>query len=168
MGVLRYSIWIDAAPDKVWSAWTDLDLIPRWQTGSPRVADVTGDGGIGTSYSVHRGKTSARTAILVADAPSRSVSRTSALLGLRFDLEARLTPERGGTSLALEARTEWPRGIGWFGRVVEAFVLSPREAERELVNLKAIVEVDGPAPAQGRQRTSADDTGEQPPDPEAL
>ena len=140
MGVLRYAIWIDDGPGNVWSAWTDLDLIPRWQTGSPRVADVTGDGRVGTSYSVHRGPTSARTTIITAEAPSRHVSRTSALLGLRFDLEARLTPERGGTSLALEARTAWPRGLGLFGRVVEAFVLSPREAERELANLKALIE----------------------------
>ena len=146
MGVLRYSIWVDAAPEAVWSAWTDLDLIPRWQTGSPRVADVTGDGGVGTSYSVHRGPTRARTTIIMAEAPFRYVSRTSALLGLRFDLEARLTPERGGTSLALEARTAWPRGLGWFGRGVEAFVLSPRETERELTNLKAIVEAGDTRP----------------------
>jgi uncharacterized protein YndB with AHSA1/START domain len=146
MGVLRYSIWVDAAPEAVWSAWTDLDLIPRWQTGSPRVADVTGDGGVGTSYAVRRGPMSSRTTIIAAEAPSRYVSRTHALLGLRFDLEARLTPERGGTHLALEARTEWPRGLSWFGRVVEAFVLSPREAERELANLKAIVEAGDPRP----------------------
>lgn len=146
MGVLRYSIWVDAAPEAVWSAWTNLDLIPRWQTGSPRVADVTGDGGVGTYYSVRRGPTSARTTIIMAEAPSRYVSRTSALLGLQFDLEARMTPESGGTSLALEARTEWPRGIGWFGRVVEAFVLSPREAERELANLKAIIEAGDTRP----------------------
>jgi uncharacterized protein YndB with AHSA1/START domain len=168
MGALRYSIWVDTAPEAVWSVWTDLDLIPRWQTGSPRVADVIGDGGVGTFYSVRRGPTSARTTIIVAEAPSRYVSRTHALLGLRFDLEARLTPERGGTYLALEARTEWPRGLRWFGRVVEAFVLSPREAERELANLKAIVEADRPAPAQGRQSTAAGDLGERLPEPEGM
>jgi uncharacterized protein YndB with AHSA1/START domain len=140
MGVLRYSVWIDAAPDAVWSAWTDIDLIPRWQTGHPRVADVTGGVGVGARYSVHRGPTRSQTTVVVADAPSRYVSKTQALLGLRFDVEAQLTPERGGTRLALEARTEWPRGLGWLGRGVEAFVLSPHEAERELANLKAIVE----------------------------
>ena len=157
MGVLRYSIWVDAAPESVWSAWTDLGLIPRWQTGSPRVADVTGDGGVGTSYSVRRGPTSSRTTIIMAEAPFRHVSRTSALLGLRFDLEARLAPERGGTSLALEARTEWPRGLGWIGRVVEAFVLSPREAERELANLKVIIETGEPTTAQRRPSAAAGD-----------
>lgn len=146
MGVLRYSVWVDAAPESVWSAWTDLALIARWQTGSPRVADVTGEGGVGTSYSVRRGRTSARTTIIEAEAPVRYVARTSALLGLRFDVEARLTPERGGTILALEARTAWPRGLGWPGRVVEAFVLSPREAERELANLKAIIEAGNTRP----------------------
>lgn len=140
MGVLRYSVWIDATPDAVWSAWTDLDLIPRWQTGHPRVASVTGDGGVGTSYSVHRGRSESRTTVVVADVPSHYVSTTQALLGLRFDLEAYLTPESGGTRLALEARTAWPTGLGWLGRGVEAFVLSPHEAERELANLKTIVE----------------------------
>lgn len=140
MGILRYSVWIDAAPDAVWSAWTDIDLIPRWQTGHPRVASVTGDGGVGTSYTIHRRPSESRTTVVVADAPSHHVSKTRALLGLRFDLEAQLTPEGGGTRLALEARTAWPRGLGWLGRGVEAFVLSPHEAERELANLKAIVE----------------------------
>jgi len=150
MGILRYSIWIDATPDAVWSAWTDIDLIPRWQTGHPRIASVTGDGGVGTSYSVHRGPSESRTTVVVADAPSRYVSTTQALLGLRFDLEAQLTPESGGTRLALEARTAWPTGLGWLGRGVEAFVLSPHEAERELANLKTIVETHGEAPARGR------------------
>lgn len=140
MGILRYSVWIAASPDAVWSAWTDIDLIPRWQTGHPRVTDVTGDGGVGTSYSVHRGPSESRTTVVVADAPSHHVSKTQALLGLRFDLDAQLTPESGGTRLALEARTQWPRGLGWLGRGVEAFVLSPHEAERELANLKTIVE----------------------------
>ncbi len=140
MGILRYSVWIDATPDAVWSAWTDIDLIPSWQTGHPRVASVTGDGGVGTSYSVHRGPSESRTTVVVADAPSHYVSTTQALLGLRFDLDAQLTPESGGTRLALEARTAWPTGLGWLGRGVEAFVLSPHEAERELANLKTIVE----------------------------
>lgn len=140
MGILRYSIWIDAKPDAVWSAWTNIDLIPRWQTGHPRVASVTGDGGVGTSYSVHRGPSESRTTVVVADAPSHYVSTTQALLGLRFDLDAQLTREQGGTRLALEARTAWPTGLGWLGRGVEAFVLSPHEAERELANLKTIVE----------------------------
>lgn len=140
MGILRYSVWIDATPDAVWSAWTDIDLIPRWQTGHPRVASVTGDGGVGTNYSVHRGPSESRTTVVVADAPSHHVSKTQALLGLRFDLDAQLTPESGGTRLALEARTAWPTGLGWLGRGVEAFVLSPHEAERELANLKTIVE----------------------------
>jgi uncharacterized protein YndB with AHSA1/START domain len=164
MGTLRYSIWIDAEPESVWAAWTDLGLIPGWQTGSPRVADVTGDGGVGTSYSVRRGPTSSRTTIIVAEAPSRYISRTSALLRPRFDLEARLTPERGGTQLALEARTRWPRGLRWFGRGVEAIVLSPREAERELANLKAIVEAGDATTAHRRPSDAATDDSTEPPE----
>jgi hypothetical protein len=100
----------------------------------------------------------------MAEAPSRYVSRTGALLGLRFDLEAWLTPERGGTQLALEARTRWPRGLRWFGRGIEAIVLSPREAERELANLKAIVEAGDATTAHRRPSDAATDDSTEPPE----
>lgn len=141
MGALRYSVWIDAPAAVAWRYWTDLDRIPQWQTGSPRIEDVSGPGDIaGTRYSVRRGPSRSRTTVLLADPPVRYVSRTEALLGLTFTLAADLSAERGGTRLSLEAVTRWPRGLALFGRLVEAAVLSPREATKELANFKALVE----------------------------
>ncbi len=55
MGVLRYSKWIDASPISVWNVLTDLDRIPDWQTGAPRVVDRMGLGdAVGTHYTVRR------------------------------------------------------------------------------------------------------------------
>ena len=45
-----------------------------------------------------------------------------------------------GTRLSVGARTRWPRGMRPIGRVVEAVVLSPREAESELANREALIE----------------------------
>jgi hypothetical protein len=63
-----------------------------------------------------------------------------AILGLTFDLLADLTAEDGGTRLALEARTSWPRGLRLVGRAIESVLLSEREAMKELANLKALIE----------------------------
>jgi len=141
MGVLRYSMWIDASPISVWNVFTDLDRIPDWQTGAPRVVDKAGPGdAVGTHYTVRRGPMSSQTTVTVAERPGRYESRTKALLGLQIDLVADLVTRRGGTRLSLEARTAWPRGLRLLGRALEFVLLSPREANRELANLKAVVE----------------------------
>lgn len=141
MSVLRYSIAIDAPPSLVWRLWADLDMIPAWQTGSPRVVDATGSGDqVGTSYVVRRGPSMSRTTVVISDPPLRDESRTDAMLGLKFSLAADITPEGDGTHLAIEARTRWPRGLGLLGRAVEAVVLNQREAIRELANFNMLVE----------------------------
>jgi hypothetical protein len=141
VGVLSYSVWIDASPISVWNVLTDLDRIPDWQTGAPRVVDRTGQGdAVGTHYTVRRGPTSSKTTVTNAERPGRYESRAKALLGLQIDLIANLVAQRGGTLLSLEARTAWPRGLRLLGRAVEFVVLNPREANRELANLKAVVE----------------------------
>jgi uncharacterized protein YndB with AHSA1/START domain len=141
VGTLRYSIWIDAPALAVWTLWTDLARIPEWQTGSPKVVEATGPGdAAGTRYTVRRGPTSSRTTVVHTDAPRRYESRTQALLGLTFSMAADLVAEGRGTRLSLEARTHWPRGLGMLGRAVEAAVLSPQEATRELAAFKALVE----------------------------
>ncbi len=136
-----YDIWIEASPAEVWAVYTDLDRIPEWQTGAPRVAEASGSGDlVGTTYVVRRGPMTSRTTITAAAPPAHHASHTQAVLGLTFDLVADLTAEDGGTRLALEARTHWPRGLGLFGRAVESALLSEREALKELANLKALVE----------------------------
>jgi uncharacterized protein YndB with AHSA1/START domain len=137
----RYSIWVDAAPERVWEVFTNLDRIPEWQTGRPVVSDASGRGDEqGTTYSVRRGPATSRTAVLEAARPSRYRSRTDAYLGLWFDMTASLIPERSGTRLDLKADTHWPRAMRLPGRLVEAVVLSGHEAHRELERLKLLVE----------------------------
>ena len=141
MAVLKYDIWIEASPDDVWAVYTDLDRIPEWQTGAPRVAEANGSGDVvGTTYLVRRGPMTSRSTITAADAPAHHASHTQAVLGLTFDLVADLTAADGGTRIALEARTEWPRGLRLVGRAVESALLSEREAVKELTNLKTLVE----------------------------
>jgi hypothetical protein len=42
--------------------------------------------------------------------------------------------------LELIAETHWPRGRRLVGKLVERAMLSPREADKELTNLKTIIE----------------------------
>jgi uncharacterized protein YndB with AHSA1/START domain len=64
IGMVRYSVWIDAAPSDVWAVFTDLDRIPEWQTGVPRVAEASGPGdAVGTSYVLRWGPMASRTTI---------------------------------------------------------------------------------------------------------
>jgi len=141
MGVLEHSVWIGARPEQVWPVYADPLRIPEWQTGSPVILDVQGMGGTpGSTYVSKRGPGSARTTVVEAERPHRLVTRTEAYFGLRFDVLSSLAAEADGTRLSLRAVTRWPRGLGLLGRLVELAILNPREAERELGNLKALVE----------------------------
>jgi len=128
-------------PIRVWTVFTSLDRIPEWQTGNPKLVDVSGPGDrVGTTYGVRRGPGLARTTVVEADAPIHYASHTDAYLGLRFDVIADLVPDHGGTRLDMRAITHWPRGLGLLGRLVELVILSRREGNIELRNLKALVE----------------------------
>jgi uncharacterized protein YndB with AHSA1/START domain len=141
VGTVQYSIWIGASPGLVWDVYTNLDRIPEWQTGDPRVEEVGGQGDeVGTIYTVRRGPGASRTTVTEAVRPSIHASRTSAPLGLSFDLTTNLVPENGGTRLQLRAQTHWPNGLGLVGRVVEFFFMNGSEANRELGRLKVLVE----------------------------
>lgn len=109
------------------------------------MSDVTGTGDqAGTAYTVRRGPGAARTTILEAEPPRRYVSRTEAYLGLRFELTSELAAEDGGCRLSITAETRWPRALKLIGRLVEFVLLNEREAQRELSNLKALVEREPP------------------------
>lgn len=141
MGVLENSVWIAAQPEAVWRVYVDPSRIPEWQTGSPVIMDVSGPGDRpGSTYGSRRSPGTARTTVLAADAPNRLVTTTDAYLGLRFDVESRLRPESGGTRLDLRTVTRWPRGLGLIGKLVEYAVLNRNEGNRELANLRGLVE----------------------------
>jgi uncharacterized protein YndB with AHSA1/START domain len=147
MGVLEYSIRIDAPPDDVWRIYVDPERLPEWQTGSPVIEDVSGPGDrVGTTYASRRGPGVGRTTVLESDPPRRLVTHTEAYFGLRFDVTSRLDPEAGGTLLTVRAETHWPRGLGLLGRLVELAILSSREAHKELGLLKALVERERRSP----------------------
>jgi hypothetical protein len=141
MGAVQQSIWIGAAPGLVWDVYTNLDRIPEWQTGDPRLLEASGRGDeVGTTYTVRRGPGAARTTVTEAVRPELHRSRTRAYFGLSFDLAAKLLPEQGGTRILLQAQTHWPKGLGLLGRVVEFAFLNEQEAKGELERLKVLVE----------------------------
>jgi len=65
---------------------------------------------------------------------ARAKPRRCAYFGLQFDVKSLLTPQSGGT--------HWPKGLGLLGKLVEAPILSPREGQKELGRLKALIESD--------------------------
>ena len=141
MGVREQSVWVDTHPEQVWCVYADPSRIPDWQTGRPVIMDLRGHWAEpGSSYVSKRGPLSARTTVLIADHPHRLVTRTDAYLGLRFDVTSSLGVEGGGTQLDLRIETQWPRGLGLFGRLVELVILNPREVRKELRNLKILIE----------------------------
>jgi uncharacterized protein YndB with AHSA1/START domain len=142
VGTLEHAVWIQAPPDAVWSVYADPSRIPEWQTGSPVIEDVRG-----STYVSRRGLGAATTTVLEAERPRRLVTETRAYLGLRFTVVSTLEARDDGTRLRLRVDTHWPRGLGLLGRLVELAVLNRREAEKELGQLKALVESLPPEPA---------------------
>ena len=145
MGVLEYSVWIEAAPELVWRVYVDPTRIPEWQTGRPVIGDLQGEFGVaGSSYVSRRGRLAARTTVLSADVSRELVTRTDAYFGLRFVVTSSLSERAGGTDLRLRVMTQWRRGFTPVGKLVERAILSPAEAQKELDNLKALVEREAP------------------------
>ncbi|WP_457254651.1 SRPBCC family protein [Pedococcus sp. P5_B7] len=141
MSALEYTIWIEATPEQVWLVYADPVRIPDWQTGKPVVAMVQGPPGVpGSTYVSRRGPLAARTTVLSANPPHELVTRTDAYLGLSVEVSSRLIGHSGGTDLRLHATTQWRRRLGPVSRIVEMAILSPREARKELTNLKVLVE----------------------------
>ena len=146
MGTVEYSVWIAAAPERVWDIYVDPHRIPAWQTGRPVIQDVQGvPGEPGSTYRSKRGPLVARTTVLTADAPHELVTSTDAYLGLEFEVVSRLSARSGGTDLQLRVSTHWRRRLGPVATLIELAVLSPREARKELGMLKTLVESEAPA-----------------------
>jgi len=141
VGESVYSVWIQAAPAQVWRTYVDPHRIPEWQTGKPVVGDVRGaPGEPGSTYVSKRGPLHARTTVLTSDVPAQLVTRTDAYLGLQLEVTSRISDRAGGADLELTAVTHWPQGRRLIGKLVERIVLSPREARKELTNLRVLIE----------------------------
>jgi hypothetical protein len=143
MSAVDYSVWIQASPEQVWQVYIDPSRIPEWQTGSPVIEEIHGPADQpGSTYVSRRRPGAARTTVTEADKPSRLMTITEAYFGLRFDVRSLLTPQSGGTLLGLQVETHWPRGLGLLGKLVEVAIHSPREGQKELARLKALIESD--------------------------
>jgi hypothetical protein len=59
---------------------------------------------------------------------------------LNLEVISLLDSEADGTRLRVRAQTHWPTGRRLIGRLVELAILSRREVETELGNLKTLVE----------------------------
>ena len=141
MGELAYAVWINAAPERVWRAYVDPERIPEWQTGRPVIGDVHGGPGeLGSTYVSRRGPLVAQTTVTASDDPTRLVTRTDAYFGLELVVTSRLTERAGGTDLELTVETHWRSRRRLVEKVVERAILSRREARKELMNLKTIIE----------------------------
>ncbi|HEX3196007.1 MAG TPA: SRPBCC family protein [Propionibacteriaceae bacterium] len=143
MGAVDYSVWIQASPEQVWRVYVDPSRIPEWQTGSPVIEEIHGRADEpGSTYVSRRRPGAARTTVTEAEKPSCLMTITEAYFGLRFDVRSLLTPQSGVTLLGLQVETLWPRGLGLLGKPVEVAILSPREGQKELARLKALIESD--------------------------
>jgi uncharacterized protein YndB with AHSA1/START domain len=138
IGTHEYTVWIDASPEKVFDIYADVNRLPEWEVGIREVKDVTGPGDrVGTTYAVRYGPFSSRSEVVEAKRPRRLVTRTSGVFGLRGLGTSNLTPEGRGTRLDILYETVWP--YRWLG-VLEKAMFNPGTLERELDNLKALVE----------------------------
>lgn len=148
MGSHRWTVWIDAAPEKVFDVYADINRLPEWEVGVRRISDITGPGyRPGTTYAVRYGPFASRSEVLESERPSRLVTRTAGVFGLRARGTSELVPEDGGTRLTIQYETTWP--IRWLGRVLEKAMLNPSVLQRELSNLKALVERESRPEAPG-------------------
>jgi len=146
MAVQEYSLWIEAAPERVWRTYADPTRVPDWQTGKPVIEEVQGNPDEpGSTYVSRRGPLAARTKVVSADRPRELVTWTDAYLGLELEVTSRLTGRSGGTDLELSVVTHWRRRLGPVAWLVELAVLNPREMRKELASLKSLIEREASA-----------------------
>lgn len=108
MGEYRFELDIKAPPERVFEAWLNLELMPRWIEGVTRVTDVSGPLDVpGTTYTVWFGRMRSSTEVLAVERPRLFRSRVTGRL-LSADNEARFEATDGGTRLVQTFRT---RGV---------------------------------------------------------
>jgi uncharacterized protein YndB with AHSA1/START domain len=105
MAEYRFSIAIDASPDRVFALWMDLDRMREWVGGVSQVTDLSGPvDRPGTRYTVWFGRMRSPTEILGVTRPRHVRTRFGNLL-LKGESDVTFEPEAGGTRLKQEFRT---------------------------------------------------------------
>jgi hypothetical protein len=143
MGAVDYSVWIRALPEDVWRVYVDPSRIPQWQTGSPLIEEVHGPADQPGQHLRLTAKPR-RCAHYCQEGrqaqPPDDDDRGLFRVAIRRQVLAHTS---GGRHLAGAAgRDAWPKRLGLLGKLVEAAILSPREGQKELGRLKALIESD--------------------------
>ena len=108
MATYRFSIVINAAPESVFAAWTDLDRMPEWVGGVTGVSDLSGPiDRPGTRYTVHFGSMTSPTEIVDVERPRHIRTRFGNRI-LRGESDVRFEPLGSATRLTQELHT---RGV---------------------------------------------------------
>jgi len=108
MGTYRFTIRVEASPETVFSAWTDLDRMTEWVGGVTGVSGLSGPIDVpGTRYTVHFGRMRSATEILEVERPHHIRTRFGNAI-LRGESDIRFDAHGDGTRLTQEYRT---RGI---------------------------------------------------------
>lgn len=140
MGTHRYSTWIAAAPEAVYDLFSDLDRHAEWESGNPRVTNLSGSvEQPGTTYDFTYGSwLTYHARVEAADRPRRFAVSANGPLGLRATQRSEFVAENNGTRATLKVELQWPIPI--LGRPIEFVILPPRTVRQELARFKAIAE----------------------------
>lgn len=148
MSQYQFVLHIDAPPERVYDAWTDLSRMPEWVEGVTKVTDITGPmDRVGTRYVVWFGRLASRGEVLAGERPRLFRTRIASWV-LKAENEARFEPEGTGTRLVQTFRVQglvsrlWARTFAsgsWkgsirgelqaFGRLVEMEARAPGVSE---------------------------------------
>ncbi len=136
------TIAMDAPPARVFAAYTNPDLVPRWRPAIAEITDVSGPmERVGTTFVTrYRGRVPAsRGRVVESRFPHR---HTIAGRGaVSYTADVRLAEAAGATELTFDLEVQAPGGP--LGRLAERLFIArklERETQAEFARLKALVE----------------------------
>jgi len=140
---LRLEQHVAAPIDRVYAAYVDPELMPRWME-LRAIADLSGalDRAGTTFLQVVNGPWRFRTEVIRAEAPEVHEMAGRAPFGTNFTWLTRFEPDRDGTRVILESQS---RAFGFLDPLAERlFGASAKDqARRHLATLAALVEAEG-------------------------
>jgi uncharacterized protein YndB with AHSA1/START domain len=102
----RFTVHVDAPPERVFDLWVNLDRSHEWVEGLTRITDVTGPADqVGTRYTAWFGRMRSPSEVVEAERPRHVKTRFGSSL-LRGTTRATFEPEGNGTRLTQEFWTE--------------------------------------------------------------
>jgi uncharacterized protein YndB with AHSA1/START domain len=105
VGTYRFSLLIDAPPERVFALWTDPERWPEWIGGVTGIADRSGPiDQPGTRYTVMFGRMRSPTTVTAVERPRHLRTRFGNAL-LKGESDVTFEPVEEGTRLTQEFRT---------------------------------------------------------------